>query len=336
MVSYFQKTPDDVRFYEEHIKDRLPSSIIDMHLHISDDVYKKNCVPDPNDWAVQCGSTMTIDDYEAYAAVFYPDSKVEINALPSVDKGIDVLGNDGYISRLKKEGRARYAHMLTDPAWSAEYTERLLLDGNFDGYKPYPDFVSGVKGVEIGLFDFVTHEQLALLDKHKKSMVLHLPRAGRFPDDNNIKEIREVRQKYPDLKLILAHCGRCYAIDWIKRAMEKLGEDRNGVYYDLAAVLNPLVLDYMLENFPQSHIMYGTDLPVFLWHGRRRWTDTEYFNLCREDFKFNLHEEGEAVESKYTFFLYEQLKNVLDSAYSHGGKKLAEDLFCNNAIALMK
>lgn len=335
IVSYFKKTSLDESFYLEHIKDRIPSHIIDMHLHISLEKFLINASPDPSDWSVQCGSRMSVEDYYAYAAEFYPDSKVEANALPAVTKGMDVLGNNAYVAELKREGKVRYAHMLNDPSRSGEETERELIEGNFDGYKPYPDFVSGVKGFDIGMFDFISEEQYKVLDKHKKTMVLHLPRPGRFPDDSNIRELREIRQKYPDIKIIIAHCGRSYAIDLIKEAHRKLGDDRNGFHYDLAAVLNPAVLDYMLENFPQNKIMYGTDLPIFLWHGRRRWTNTEYFNLCREDFAFNRHEEGPEAESKYTFFIYEQLKNILDSTYKYGGKELAEAVFAKNAEALL-
>lgn len=335
IVSYFEQTELDKRFYEEHIKERIPSHIIDMHLHISKAEYLKNATPDPSDWSVQCNSRMGYEEWAEYAKVFYPDSRVEINALPAVTKGMDVIGNDGYIAQLKKEGKARYAHMLTDPNWSREFTEKMIIEGDFDGYKPYPDFVAGVRSVEIGLFDFVNKDQFELLNKYKKTMVLHLPRAGRFPDDSNIRELLTAREKYPDMKIIIAHCGRSYAIDWIKRAKEKLGDARFGFYYDLAAVLNPAVLDYMLEYFPQDRIMYGTDLPIFLWHGRRRWTDTEYHNLCREDFAFNRHEEGPEAEANYTFFIYEQLKNILDATYKFGGKALAEDIFAKNAEKLL-
>lgn len=336
VVDYFKKTDIDTAFYNEFIKPRIPEKIIDMHMHISTEEMRKNCTPDPNDWAVQCGSVMRFEDYAYYRDVLYPDSSVEANVLPCVTRGVDVDANNAYLANLKKEGKARYAMMMVDPAWDHEYVEKVLTEGNFDGCKPYPDFVSGVKGSEIGLFDFIKPEQLAVFNKYKKAMVLHLPRAGRFPDDNNIKELRAVKDKYPDIKLIIAHVGRCYATDHIKSATEKLGDDRYHFSYDIAAVLNPAVLEYVLEKYPQDKIMYGTDLPVFLWHGKRRWTETTYTNMPREDFPFNKHIEGAEKEAKYTFFLYEQLKNILDTTYEAGGKKLAEDVFYNNAERILQ
>ena len=335
IVDYFERTKVDEEFYNEFIKDRIPKKIIDMHIHISDVEMRKNCVADPTDWSNQCNSIMRFQDYEFYRDAFYPDSEVEANVLPCVTRGLDVVANNNYLSELKKSGKARYAHMMVDPTWDVEFTEKMLVEGEFTGFKPYPDFVSGVQGAEIGLLDFIRPDQLALADKYKKSIVLHLPRVGRFPDDNNIKEIRYIKDKFPDIKLIIAHVGRCYSIDWIVRATEKLGDDRNYFHYDLAALINPVVLDYVFEHYPLDQIMYGTDLPIFLWHGKRQWTDVMYINMPREDFPFNKHIEGPEAEAKYTFFVYEQLKSILDATYKVGGRKFAEDIFYNNAVKFL-
>lgn len=335
-VEYFERTPLDAEFYDKYIKDRIPSKLIDMHLHFTKPEFCTNLQVDPNSWASQCSSKMEFEDYKYYASIFYPDTEFFVNALPSVTKGIDIVGNNGYIAELKAAGKAKYVHMLVNPEWTGDYTEKMFLEGNFDGYKPYPDYVSGKRGAEIGMFDFVNPDQYEILNKYNKSMVLHLPRAGRYPDDNNIKELLTIREKYPNIKVIIAHCGRSYAMYFITEAARKLGSMFNDFYYDLAAVLNPEVLDFMMANVDNKRIIYGTDLPVFLWHGKRRWTYTEYFNLVREDFKFNKHEEGPEKEADYTFFLYEQLKNILDVTDKYGGKKTAEDIFYNNAVRIVE
>ena len=124
-------------------------------------------------------------------------------------------------------------------------------------------------------------------------------------------------------------------MDTIRRGLEGLGSHAGDFLYDLAAVLNPEVLRRVFDRLPHDQIFYGTDLPVFLWHGRRRWTDTEYFNLCREDFWWNKHEEGAETEAKYTFFLYEQLRNLLDVTDEFEGQALREKIFYENANRLV-
>ncbi len=335
MVDFFKKTKLDEEFYDEFIKDRLPDTIVDAHLHFSRDCFKTNCQEDPDDWAFQCMSSMESEDYKTYAATFYPGKKVIPNALPEVTKGLDVLGNNAYVAKMRADGDAGWAHMMIDPTWGKEETEKQFVELNFDGFKPYPDYITGEAGVEISLFEFIRHDQLEILNKYKGSLILHLPRANRFADDNNIKEILTVRDKYPEIRLVIAHCGRSYAIDWLRLAHQKLGDRIGDFYYDLAAILNPEILDYMLTNVPHDRIMYGTDLPIFLWHGRRKWTNLKYYNFLREDFPFNKHPEGAEVAAGYTFFLYEQLKNILDATDRFGGKELAEKIFHENATKIL-
>ena len=331
-VEYFHETELDKQFYKTYIKDRIPLKIIDMHVHITRPEYMINAQFDPDSWASQCISDMEAEDYYEYGKILYPDSDFTFNALPNVNQGVDIVGNSKYCAELKKKGSARFACMMVDPNWSDEYTEQMLVEGNFDGYKPYPDYISGHRGGDVSMFEFVRPGQYEILNRHKKAMVLHLPRVDRIADSENIREICEIRDKYPDIKLIIAHCGRSYAINTIKKAHEQMGDRIKDFYFDLAAVVNPKVITYMLENVPHNQIMYGTDLPVFLFHGRRRWTDDKYFNLAREDFQWNKHEEGREAEEKYTFFLYEQLKNILDCCDAFGGKPLAEKIFYQNAV----
>ena len=113
-VEYFERTPLDAEFYDKYLKDRIPSKLIDMHLHFTKPEFCTNLQVDPNSWASQCSSKMEFEDYKYYANIFYPDTEFFVNALPSVTKGIDIVGNNGYIAELKAAGKAKYAHMLVN------------------------------------------------------------------------------------------------------------------------------------------------------------------------------------------------------------------------------
>lgn len=336
MVSYFTKTPVDEAFYQAYLKDRLPRRIVDMHLHISDPALIGRRLDAAEDWAAECCDAMPIEDYRQYAAAFYPDSELILHALPPVSRGIDHAACNAYLARLLREKKLDYALMVVRPDWSAEFVERQLVEGGFLGFKPYPDLVSGKKGSDIAIFAYMAPHQLEVLNRHKGILTLHIPRAGRLPDENNLRELKELRDRYPDIHIIIAHVGRSYAVDTIERGLAGLGSYVNNFTYDLAAVLNPAVLDRVFSRIDLDKIYYGTDLPVFLWHGKRRWTDTAYFNLAREHFSWNRHEEGSEAEAQYTYFLYEQLKNILDALDRIGGDAaLRERIFYGNARAVL-
>ena len=165
--------------------------------------------------------------------------------------------------------------------------------------------VSGEKGASITIFDFLPHPQWEILDKYKKAVMLHLPRPGRLPDDDNIRELISAHDKYPDITIIIAHFGRSFCPSYLEEGLNKLG-DFDGFYFDTAAVINPDVYDIAFNSIKSTRILYGSDLPITTWHGKRKWTNREYVNLCRKEYSWKKERETQEKESQYTLFIYEE------------------------------
>lgn len=338
VAEYFHKTQLDIDFFEEHIRPRLPDTILDAHQHLTLKSFGRfiDTSKLAEDWARECYSEMSIEDMEYYADVMFPGIKFSQNALTTVTKGACFDEANDYLANLLKTGRVPHAMMTLDPTFSNEKVERMLTEDGFTGIKPYPDLVTGQKAAETSIFECLPHEKLEIVNRLKKGITLHIPRAGRLADPNNVREIKEIHDKYPDAKLIIAHYGRSYSTGVFEEGARQLGDYMHELTFDMAAVLNPAVLEMAFEVMDPKKIMWGTDLPVFLWHGRRHWTEYKYFNLAREDFKWNRHEESPEVEATYTFFLYEQMKNILDVIDKiGGGKEMAEDIFHRNAERIL-
>lgn len=334
IYDYFHITELDKEFYTEQLKDRMPDKFIDSHTHINlqdhlVDVPKERI---EDDWALQGGMHMTADDAKFYYDIMFPGKKWSIVAFPFPIRESHIEDNNDYVAMCANEGKIAHGLMCIKPSYSLEYMQHELTIKNFSGVKPYPDMISGKKGAEIDIFQFLPHSHLALLEELNMPIVLHLPRAGRMPDDNNIAELKEIRQKYPALKIIIAHFGRCFTPYHFKQAVDKMGEDIHGFYFDTAAVLNPEVHRLALDKLSHKHILFGTDQPIFLWHGRRKWTEQSYYNLAREDFMWNKEHESKEVKGKYTFYVYEQINNLLNEMESAGfSTEQKEDVFYNNA-----
>jgi predicted TIM-barrel fold metal-dependent hydrolase len=99
--------------------------------------------------------------------------------------------------------------------------------------------------------------------------------------------------------------------------------------------MNPEVLTLAMDTLHDDRIMFGLDLPILLWHGNRRWDEKSYYNVCREDLPWNKHAEGPAAEAGYTFFVYEQINNILNVMESLGkGEEYKRGFFCENAGGL--
>lgn len=341
MVDYFKKTEKDAEFFAEHIDPRLPRELFDMHLHVTRPCDTAGISQDAvdKDWALQCGYSMDLADLRHYCSTLWGDRKVSVTAFPFPVRGVDLKSANRHLADLLKDkdnldGKVavRAAAMSIAPSYDVEACERILLENNFIGYKPYPDLVSGEKGADISIFDFIPDRFLETLNKHKKAVILHLPRAKRIADPDNIKELLRMRQRFPDVKIIVAHYGRSYNIEVIEKAYAEFGSDIEGFYFDNAAVLNPAVHKFMLTHVPQDRIFFGTDMPILMWHGKRTWEGGTYQNFSRETFKWNSAKTTSPEEEEnFTFLLYEQAKYLLDSIYEVGGKELAQMVYCDNA-----
>jgi len=331
MYSYFHKTDVDSAFYDKNIRSRLPAFFIDGHAHFNlpEHIASVSTETITGDWALESGKLMSYEDALDYFAIMFPEKTYSFVALPWPLRDADTVGNNKYISFLAKEKRLRGLYTLR-PEYSVDQIERDYIEGGFCGFKPYPYLASAgaVKGADVSIFDFMTHEQFALADKLNAGVKMHLPRAGRLPDPDNISEIRVILDRYPNIKLDIAHFGRCFVHGFFERALEALGEDVHRFWFDTSAVLNPKVYELAAENLDHRRIIFGTDSPIMLWHGKREWDEHNYYNLCREDFSWNRHKYPEE-EADYTYYIYEQIDNIFTAFGDDPG--VIEDIFRRNA-----
>lgn len=333
ICSWFHKTPLDEAFYKGNLSERLPKRIIDAHVHMNLVEHIKN-ISDQQiacDWALEVGRHM---DYEAsmhYYGTIFPEQKVDLVAFPFPLPEVDIKGNNLYLSGLGREKRIQPL-MSSRPEWSAEEFEQMLTECKSSGIKPYPYMATSVKGADISIYDFLPEKHLKVIDKYRLPVVLHLPRRGRLPDKDNIRELREIRQRYPDVTIVLPHFGRCFNEKVFRRGLDALGDDKNNFYYDTSAVVNPKVHEMALEELDVSRIMFGTDFPIMTWHGMQEWENDAPTNYAREDFAWNNHEKGRESEEQFTFIVYEQLNNLLNAIGDN--KQVINRIFYENAFEI--
>ena len=334
MYKYFHRTELDAEFYERRLLRCLPDRIIDAHAHFNLPEHVANVSRETiaGDWALECGLVMPYEDAAAYMSAMFPGKTIDFTALPWPLREADTEGNNAYIASLTARRGLRGLY-TPRPEYAAAKVEREFAGGGFYGFKPYPYMAAAAKGAEVSIFDFMPHAHFEIANRLNAPVLMHLPRAGRLPDPDNIHEIRTIIDRYPGVKLVLAHFGRCFCHEWFERALESLGEDAGRLWYDTAAVLNPKVYALAFANIDHRRILFGTDIPIMLWHGKREWDEKGYHNLCREDFSWNTHKYPED-EAGYTYFIYEQINNILTAL--GGDREKVSDVFYNNADSLYK
>ena len=221
MLPYFHKTELDAEYYEARLKNRLPRRMIDAHAHFNLPEHISGVSEETiaGDWACECGMVMTYEDAAGYMSAMFHDKDVGFVALPWPLRDADTIGNNAYIASLIKHRAVRGLYTLR-PEYDTKQIERDYLGGEFCGFKPYPYMASLKKGAEVSIFEFMTREQFRLVNKLRAAVLMHLPRAGRLPDPDNISEIKEILDDYPDVRLVVAHFGRCSSMSSLKGVLK--------------------------------------------------------------------------------------------------------------------
>ena len=333
----------DRAFWKEHLEEWVPQCILDAHVHIVHPRYQIETVTEEmrrGYWVNELINMQDAQTAERCYQTVYPGREVSCIAFGFPGLGWEIEGANQYVSE-ETTARGWHALAVVRPTWVAEQVAWLLDQPNVIGVKPYYtligfDSTTRDRYIEASIFDFLPHHQLEVINARGAWVTLHVPKADRLGHPDNIREIHEIRRRYPNIKLIIAHLGRSYTLPHAKEGLTPFSDDP-GVYLDNSAVLNPDVHRFALECIGPERILYGTDNPIFYMRGRRQWKGRTYINRCSYPFHFNQERESPDIEAGYTLYMYEALKALRVACDDLGlGRESVEAIFHGNASRLIE
>ena len=333
----------DRAFWNTHLEEWVPKHIIDGHVHIVHPRYQIETISDEmrrDYWVNELSDMQDAETADHCYATVYPGRDVHCVGFAYPGLGWEVEGSNRYT---QEEMTKRNCHSLAvvRPTWVAEQVASLLDRPDVIGVKPYYTLIgfdptTRDRYLEASIFDFLPHHQLEVLEDRGAWVTLHVPKADRLAHPDNIREIQEIRKRYPNIKVVVAHFGRSYTLAHAKEGLTPFADDP-GLYFDNSAVLNPEVHRFALECIGPERIIYGTDNPIFYMRGRRQWAGRTYTNRCSYPFHFNKDREAPEIEANYTLYMYEALKALKDSCEDLGlGREAVEAMFYGNAARLIE
>lgn len=309
-------------FLIEKYRDFLPKKVFDAHIHIT----KKPSAPDvPFD-------TQTPADYKRDMSPLLPGvEEIRLNMMPSparralsqLENGLLDKSND-YAFSLVEEGCPNVVSPLVHPKDSEEVIWKLTERPGCRGLKCYAH-ISGEQDLESLPIDAYLPETAWVVANEKKlPIILHLFRKAALSDPENLSYINTMAKKYPDARLVLAHCGRAFASWTLMDSIHKL-QDNGNIWFDLAAVCEFGTMAACILKNAGKRVMWGSDYNVGMLPGRAisvgSWQDW----LDGEDYK-GTQRALVATENLMAFYQAALLLNL--------DQTQIEDIFYNNAASL--
>jgi uncharacterized protein len=340
----FDVTGVDHAYYAERLSSFLPPSLIDVHTH----VWLKSFVGAPEGqartarWPNRVAEDNSIEELLETYRLLLPGHHVTPLIFGSPRREVDLEAMNSYVSRAAQE-HSLPALLVSTPVWSAEMLEGHVEQGGFLGLKPYLSFAPPeISGSAITIYDFLPRAHLEVANAHRWVIMLHIPRTGRLRDPVNLKHLLEIEQRYPDVRLIVAHIGRAYCREDVGDAFHLLAGTSH-MSFDFSANTNAWVIEQALRTFGPRRVLFGSDLPILRMRMRRICEHGRYINLVPPrlygDVSDDPHmrEVDEEEGRQLSFFLYEELWAFRQAAEAIGLLSAdIEDVFHHNAIRMLQ
>ena len=332
-----QATPYDRRVYEEQLADFLPDHLIDVHVHLWTQAMRENYQRSENlvTWPDLVAPDCTIEDLLESYRVMFPGKTVR-PVLMTTPTCILEKGNAYALDCARKEGLP--VLYCTRPTTTTEEIRQAFKDG-FCGIKPYLNHAAAyIPANEIRIYDFLTPEQLALMDELHGVVMLHISRPGRLADPVNIAQMMEIDEKYPNAKVIIAHIGRAYTPEALGNAFDTLRHTKN-LSFDFTANTFTPAMTACLEAVGPKRLMFGSDMPITKIRMYRIVENGTYINVVPRgmygDVSNDIHMRESDDGDHITTFMYEELLAFKRAAETlHLSRADVEDILCKNAARM--
>ena len=338
-MSLLTVCPYDREVYEHQLKDFLPDVIVDCHTHIwltSHDQGGTTQKDRSCAWPSMVAKDNSIEDLMETNRLLFPGKQVRSVLYGQPMATIHLPTNNAYVAHCA-EKYGFPALYLSHPMQSAEEVEcAVLANPCYKGLKVYLQFAPAyIPSAEIRIFDFLPPHHLALADRYGWVVQLHIARPKRLADPVNYVQLREIEERYPHVKLIVAHLGRAYADEDVGNALEYL-KDTKQLLWDFTANTNANVMYQILERFGPERMLYGSDFPIFRMKARRVVEHGFYINEIPRnslgDVSADPHMREVDNAENITFFIYEEMLACRNACEKLGLKQNdVEKIFCRNS-----
>ncbi|MEN6357278.1 MAG: aminotransferase class III-fold pyridoxal phosphate-dependent enzyme [Armatimonadota bacterium] len=222
------------------------------------------------------------------------------------------------------------ALLVVSPDSSQDEIAKLCELPVVRGFKPYHTMSKHTPTYNAQVGEYLPEWIWRVANDRGMVIMLHLVRYAALSDKGNLDCIRRMCEKYPDARLVLAHCGRgfcaCNTINGISTL-----KGLENVWFDTSGICEAEAIMAVLEEFGPRRLLWGSDFPISEQRGK--------FVTVGDGFAFITPESADESDSSFcrpALTGLESLRALVNAAHSFGLNKTdLQDIFCDNALALL-
>src|SRR5262249_6103310 len=180
---------------------------------------------------------------------------------------LDITAANDFIARESRKHLHSRCQMLVRPEMDPEFIREMARRAGFSGLKCYHVYARETPTFEASIASFLPEEQVCVADQEGWSITLHIVRSRALADRGNRETIRRYAERYPNMRLILAHAARGFNPH---HTVEGIGDLRGlgNVWCDTSAVTETGAFEAIVETLGVERLLYGSDFPISHMRGR--------------------------------------------------------------------
>ena len=228
----------------------LPEKLYDAHFHLS------------RRYAARMGSDDPHRQYTEFMERTLPRKMAGglVMGAPSTRHTPEILNEENdYTIALAREHGLAVGHIVAP--WNTKEEVTAVLDQNPEirALKPYLTYTTAKDRLSSNISDFTPEWVFEIADEREMPIVLHLSHyQNMLGDENNLRELHYFSERYPNARLILAHCAMGHHVRKLRLALPKIADLKN-VWFDCSGASETMAVYYCIKAFGPERMMWGGD-----------------------------------------------------------------------------
>jgi len=252
----------DHEFFAKELEDFVPDQVFDAHVHLYELAHWGSGSP------VEKGPTVvSLEEYWRQMEWLTPGRTTSgLFFGAGLSEEWRNASNEFVAREVAKDKNSR-GQLIISPKQDPELVRQEVRRNNFVGLKVYHTFVYRKDSWNAEIKDFLAEEHVRIAHEEELTITLHIVKARALADPANQAQIRYYCDKYPKIKLILAHAGRGFNPFHTIEGIHALSGLRN-LWCDSSAVTEAGGFEAILEALGHDRLIWGSDFPISHLRGR--------------------------------------------------------------------